>query len=248
MSAPLDRAGHLSELALDMRRYDPGPHPEIDRHLTICEACREALAALAAEDALARIPAPRPARRRRPLAWLAGGATLMAAAAVAFIVTRPATADPEGADGPGGLGPTTLKSGPFDLEVFVHDGARSRAVVSGDTVHPGERVGFRVRVREPGYILVIGRDDLGNSYMCYPAGEVGVAVAQAFPDTLEPQVLPVAMRFDDVLGSEHLVALLCPAPFAASDLGPALTAGGEGCARHELTLHKRPRPEEGAPR
>ncbi|MCC6622754.1 MAG: hypothetical protein IT385_15945 [Deltaproteobacteria bacterium] len=240
MSAPLDRGGHLSELALDVYRYDPGPHPEVESHLTACDACRAALAALVAEDAAARVPVPR-ARRRRPLAWIAGATTLLAAAAVAIIVTRPAPAAPD-ADG------LRLKGGAFDLEVFVHDGERTRAVVSGDVVHPGERVGFRVRGREPGYLLVIGRDDQGNSYMCYPSGEVGVAVAQTFPETPEPQVLPVAMRFDDVLGSEHIVALLCPAPFAAADLGPGLVADADGCARHELTLHKRPRSGDGTPR
>ena len=40
MSAPLDRGGHLSELALDVYRYDVGPHPEIESHLSACDACR----------------------------------------------------------------------------------------------------------------------------------------------------------------------------------------------------------------
>jgi len=237
MKDVLDRSGHLSELALDVYRYD-GARPDIDAHLATCERCRAALSALLAEDQAAVVPAPRRAPPKSPwTGWAARGAALglLAMAAIVFLVTRPPAGDrPDDGD------TLRLKSGAFDFEVFVHDGQRSRAVVDGDVVHPGERMGFRVRVREQGYLLVIGHDDQGHTYMCYPPGEVGASAALPFPATLEPQVLPVAMRFDDILGSEHIVALLCPAPVGAADI--AMDARmRDGCVIHELSLNKQPR-------
>lgn len=248
-SPALDRAGHLSELALDRYRFDP-PGPEradVDQHLAGCAECRAALLDLATEDAAAAIPAPRAPtsnvvrlRPRRGLAVVAGAVGLLAAAAVAFVVTRPQTPRPEDSD----EDRLTVKSGPFDFEVFVHDGATSRAVLSGDIVHPGERMGFRVRARELGYLLVTGRDDSGNKYICYPGGDPSAAMAVPFPETPEPQVLPLAMRFDDILGSEHITATFCPGPFSSAELG-GVDMRAEGCVTTEVTLVKRPR--EGGP-
>lgn len=258
----LDRAGHLSELALDRYRYDPPATDRswMDAHLAECSECRAALLDLAHEDAAVVVPEPRdpnvvPLRpplsktptKPRATAWWAGAGAALAAAAVAFVVTRPGTTrDP-------GVGPEGdryhLKSGPFDFEVFVHDGSDSRPVLSGDVVHPGERMGFRVRTRELGYLLVLGRDDSGNRYVCYPGGDVAAAAAVPVPESPEPQVLPLAMRFDDVLGSEHIMAVFCPGPFSAGDLGDgglgSVDMRAEGCITYELTLLKRPR--EGGP-
>ncbi|MFO0746751.1 MAG: hypothetical protein U1F43_13930 [Myxococcota bacterium] len=259
----LDRAGHLSELALDRYRYDPpaAPRDEVDQHLASCAECRAALLDLAHEDAAAAVPAPpgatTGARERgddnvRPLVprsksskvtWLAGVTGLLAAAALAFVVARPggdASGDGSGAIGADDGDRLHVKSGPFDFEVFVHDGNDSRAVLSGDVVHPGERMGFRVRARELGYLLVTGRDDSGNQYMCYPGGDVTGAAAVPFPETPEPQVLPLAMRFDDILGSEHITATFCPGPFSASDLG-GMDMRAAGCVTTGFTLLKRPR-------
>ena len=103
---------------------------------------------------------------------------------------------------------------------------------------PGERMGFRVKARELGYLLVLGRDDTGNRYLCYPEGVIGDAVAVPFHESPEPQVLPTAMRFDDILGSEHITAIFCPAPFGADEVGENMQP--PGCVSREVTLKKQP--------
>lgn len=238
MRSVLDRAGHLSELALDRLRFDPTVAPdekaEADAHLATCAACRDAMAMLASEDASfavaprVRVSALRP---RISTGWIGAGVSALALAAVVLLAVRVRPRD----DGD----VMRLRGSPIDFEVFVHDGSDSRAVLSGDTVHPGERVGFRVRARDPGYLLVLGHDDTGNRYLCYPEGVIGDAIAVAFQESPEPRVLPTAMRFDDILGSEHITAIFCPAPFTAYDVGPDMQPAG--CISHEVSLVKQQR-------
>lgn len=242
MISPLDRGGHLSELALDRLRYDPAlpteEKAELDQHLARCAECQAALATLSAEDAAFAVAPRAPVvalRPKSPLRWLGAGVAALAIAAAALIaVNMPTTKlfDPDD---------LRVKSGPFDFEVFVHDGAESRAVMSGDTVFPGERMGFRVRARETGYLLVLGRDDSGNRYLCYPDGVIGDAVAVAFQESTEPLVLPTAMRFDDILGSEHITAIFCPAPFGADEVGEDMQP--PGCVSRAVRLQKQKRAE-----
>jgi hypothetical protein len=239
----LDRGGHLSELTLDRFRFDP-PEPAfqaaVRAHLETCGACRGALEALVASDAELVLAPPLTGGavvalpRRRPIAWIAT-AVVLATAALALLVVRPWRPDDV----------VTLKGSPFDFEVHVHDGRESRPVLDGDTVHPGERMGFRVHLRQDGYLAVIGRDDRGMTYPCYPPADVGAPVAAtifavAHPRTEHPETLPVAMRFDDTLGDEHITAVFCREPFSLGSDVAAATQGlsQAGCAVTTLTLHK----------
>lgn len=250
----LDRGGHLSELALDRYRFDP-PEPAfraaLEAHLATCAACRDALAALVEEDTACTLAPPHAhatplaaaeviplSARRRRAAWI-GGAVALALAALALFVVRPWVAPPPDADD------ITVRGGPFDFEVHVHDGERTRPVVDGDVVYPGERMGFRVLLRQDGYLAIIGHDDRGMTYSCYPRPEAGavasLARAVAHARTDGPVTLPVAMRFDDTLGDEHITAAFCTFPFELGpnvvDIADALTQAG--CSVTTLTLHKR---------
>ena len=250
-SGLLDRSGHLLELTLDRYRFDPPEpalHTAVTAHLATCEPCRAALDALVLGDAQVSL-AP-PARSsvviamaardfsatRRKTAWLGGGVVLALAALVLF-ATRPwQPADDV----------ITLKGSPIDFEIHVHDGERSRPVLSGDVVHPGERMGFRVHLRRAGYLAIFGRDDQGASYPCYPLAEGAPvaanleAVALARSDA--PLTLPVAMRFDDILGDEHITAVFCEGPFAlgTAPITMAAELAQRGCQVREVMLHKVP--------
>jgi len=257
MSDVLDRGGHLSELTLDRLRFDP---PEVafraavEAHLAACESCRGALAALVEVDATcALVPptarastgasaevVPLTARRRRAprFSGALAGVAALALAAIALFVLRPWAPPPDD-------DVITVRGGPFDFEVHVHDGERSRPASDGDVVYPGERMGFRVHLRQDGYLAIIGRDDRGMTYSCYPRPEAGavasLAHAVAHTPTDGPVTLPVAMRFDDTLGDEHITAVFCAFPF---ELGPSVISMADelaraGCSVTTLTLHKR---------
>jgi len=262
-----DRSGHLLELTLDRYRFDPPEpalHAVVTAHLATCEPCRAALDALVLADAQVSLAPPArsavvialaaaavkgdtlappksSATRRKKQAWLGGGVVLALAALVLF-ATRPWQPADE---------VITLKGSPIDFEIHVHDGERSRPVLSGDVVHPGERMGFRVHVREAGYLAIFGRDDRGASYPCYPLADgdspSGAPVAAnleavALARTEAPLTLPVAMRFDDILGDEHITAVFCEAPFAlgAEPIAMAAELAQGGCHVREVTLHKAP--------
>lgn len=218
----LTRDGHLSPLALERRRYDapdPGRDAFVDAHLAGCDACAATLAAaedadrafaIAPPTALLRAapaaPAP-PRRRTRTLTlWLAP----LAAAAIALLILAPWRDAPD---------VTRLRGGPFDLEVWVHDGAEARQVATGDTVRPGDRIGFRVKARRPGHLLVVGVDAQGHVYICYPQE---AAASAPIPVTPTPIELDQAMRFDAVAGRERLVALFCDTPIALDEVAETL--------------------------
>lgn len=258
MSDPgLDRAGHLSEYALDRLRFDPADEAFVaaaTAHLASCQACQHRQLTLArADETLSLSPRPSRSRRSRP-AWLTF-VTPLVLAALAFIIARPWSGE-----GPRSSGPRlvsdddvrTLKGSPLDLEVFIHDGTRSRPVASGATIHPGDRMGFRARTLRDGHLLIVGQDDRGQVYGCWPqVADVESASAVPLRRTERAEMLPTAMRFDSVLGTETITAVFCPHPFAFSDLAntPWASAAprrltlsappGDGCLIRTWQLHKR---------
>jgi len=263
----LTRDGHVSPLALERRHVD-APDPErdavIDTHLASCARCAAAAAEVEAShgafdlapppDLLARaasaapvIPlrAERPSRLRAATLWLAP----FAVAALALLIAAPWRDDPD---------TVRLRGGPFDLEVWVHDGDHARPVTTGDPVHPGDRIGFRVKARQDGHLLVLGVDERGHVYVCYPQEEA--AVSAPIAATPEPIELEQAMRFDAVPGRERLVGLFCEAPIALSEVAATLReqAGAltmsdalprlrGDCAQREVILLKSPDPSGVSP-
>ncbi|MFO0744502.1 MAG: hypothetical protein U1F43_02370 [Myxococcota bacterium] len=275
----LDRGGHLSELAFDRLRSDrPGSHDAFRAgalaHLAECARCQAAQAALAAADAEVGLRPPAAPMRSTPTATptpiaqaraarvrraLTLGAPL-AAAALALVIALPSGQAPVG-PGPG-VPPDAdldagdhiiLKSGALDFEVYIHDGTASRLVQSGAEVHPGDRASFRVNLRAPGYLLVVGSDEAGHTYLCWPQDGVVAAdsaEAVAIGPTAAPEQLEAAMRFDDVLGDEHLVAVFCPGRFAYPDVATRELVGRDeallarfrqthaDCTIRAVVLHK----------
>ncbi len=255
----LTRDGHLSDLTIDRYLGEPAGdlHAAVDAHAEGCSICRERIVTVRRFDAGNSI-APRwpatmdgpgatvvqlvPRRDWRPNRRWAAAAGLLAAAASLVLLTRVGV-------GPDETDVWRSKGGPFDLEVWVHDGERARLVVSGDVVHPQDRVGFRLDLREGGHILIIGVDGQGQAYVGYPQGLKGQS--ERVSATPEPMVLDEALRFDGILGLERIVGLFCPSEVAMSNFAnrlqelsqklPASTALPllvQGCRQKETILRK----------
>lgn len=219
---------------------------------------REALTAPAPATAIASehvsepgrvtdLEAARAARAARLNRIAAGATATLAIAATLFIVTRPSTTGI--IDQPDAREILTPRGGKLDFEVHVHDGTKSRLVEDGGVVHPGERAGFGVRASEDGYLLVFGWDATGAPYAAHPTGDDLAAIrAPAIEATPEPITLQSAIRFDDLLGDEHLAAVWCQNAFMLSDViaprgsidASALTASAarRDCVVRHVVLHK----------
>lgn len=213
----LTRDGHLSDLALE--RVLAG---EVDaaEHLEVCAVCRKRVdEARAFQPVGAREPA-------RPWGWVAGAVALAAGIVAAVMLTR-TEAEPR---------PEFVARGGFSFEIHAHDGQASRAVDDGSTVHPGERIGFRVAAPRPGELLVFGRDATGETYLCYPQGGGGASAPLAASDTVT--ALDEAIRLDDVLGTEQITAVFCSRRFTLDELGDTLP---DGCAQRRVSLDKKAR-------
>ena len=239
---------------------------EVEAHLAGCAECRQVVAALETEDAgFALVPplqlgasvdaptqdaghgaeaqvislAERRAQRRA--AWTTGIVVVLAAAAAVLLLARPTELDDPQGEGPDRI---TLRGSAIDFEIVVDDGHASRLVADGATVHPGERMAFRIKARVDGFLAIVGRDDTGVSYACYPQGaELAAVQAVAVTHAVEPKDLPVALRFDNVVGTERISAVYCATPFTAAEAATLAAEGAaprEGCYVRTLALAKRP--------
>ncbi|MFN3197326.1 MAG: hypothetical protein ACE366_02740 [Bradymonadia bacterium] len=175
--------------------------------------------------------------------WVTGTLAAALAAALTLIVIRgPANTvtTPTVDDG------IRIKAGALDFEVFAHDGESSRPVTDGGAVKAGERIGFRLKARHEGYVLVAGVDEAGAPYPCWPAGD---APEGARWTEKEPVKLDQAMRLDNTPGSERFVAVFCPQPVKFTEVSTALVKAradqwkgdvplSEGCVSRVVRLEK----------
>ncbi len=243
-----DRAGHLTELALnrldeDDRADDPSFFADADAHLETCPACRDRLAAQRESDRSIDLPpaATVIARWRRPtrprIAFIGAGlGAALAMAATLLLVTREPPDD----------GDAIRRKGGLHVEVHVHDGERERLVGDGDTVRPGDRVAFGVRTEREGHLLVFGWDAKGAVYPIWPSASDPLQARSQPIGKLDATLpLPAAVRFDDVSGDEHLAVVFCRDVFGLAELAPAGRLGGppavpQGCGLRVVVLHKAP--------
>ncbi|MCA9568188.1 MAG: DUF4384 domain-containing protein [Myxococcales bacterium] len=237
----LRRDGHISDLALE-HLLDDDALPGTEDHLATCDVCRARLAAARATDAmpLPALPpmasvAPEPTitastpGANRPWTW---APMLLAAAVALFVATAALRAPGEDED------TFRIKGASVALQVFRDEGESSQRLRDGDTIAPGDRLGFRVRQRRSGHLMVIGIDDRDEPYLCYPQSRDGESAPHGA--TLEPQPLPEAIRMDDKGGSELLVAIVCEEPFTFEEMSTALLEDRvpSDCATDRLELIK----------
>jgi len=256
-----DRDGHLTELGLDRLTYEPSTvNAEstlvADNHLLNCNICRGALAQLKDGDAAMVLPPrkatpaalPQPAKDalgarvlafRRRLPVLGG---IVALAAVAFFAVRlTQTTDPT---------PNEWRikgDNAFTFNVYIHNGDTPVLTThAAFPVAPGDRMGFVVTADAPGHLLILGWDDQGHTYSCFPqqdgltAGPTSSAPIEA---QASPWTVPAAMAFDDVPGREHVAAIFCPGPFTSADVSSApcegLPVAGQACVVKCASFDKR---------
>jgi hypothetical protein len=232
----LRRDGHLDDLALELA-LDGTPSDAAAAHLATCAACQARLdAARAFDDALPALPAfqPRadatpvevPTAANRPWAW----ATVLLVAAVALFAATAALQERDDT--------FRVKGAGLALQVFKDEGGTSPRLRDGDAVEPGDRLGFRLRQRRAGHVMIIGVDQLDEPYLCYPQSNDGDAVELSA--SLEPRVLPEAIRLDDTRGSELLVAVLCDEPFTFDEMARAVADDSlpDDCVSDSVTLVK----------
>jgi hypothetical protein len=243
----LDRAQHLSELALDRLRFDP---PESDpefraeamAHLEACEACRRAHDRMAEEDASfgeldpPRVRAPSskpPGAMRRPVPRRARIAAVLAlAAAVVALLVRSLPEAPSSGSTTSDLAqrPADDPDGHLDVAPFWALAGTRWPARSGDVRRAGAVLGFRPIASEGGFLLVAEFREDGGSAPVWPESGDAAAVSDDDP--------PVALP--PTASSQTFVAVLCRKAFRFEDLrfvtGPGETIGVEvdgqaaGCA------------------
>ncbi len=246
-----DLDGHLTDLTIDRFLYEPiedDLRTAVDSHVDTCGECKARLEEVRGFDAGFTLAPPAPvaapakvislasARKKRDVpasAWL----TLLAAAAAFVMVVIPqnqSTTTP-GFDPPVPIEPTRIKGAGFDMEVWLDDGQGGRRLDDGATVHPGDHVGFRVKAKDPGFVMIVGIDSKRSLYGCYPQREARAAALTPSPT---PVSVGAAIGFDDVLGDERLVGIHCETAFTFDDAKTIMRRPPEGCSLKEVRLSK----------
>ena len=195
-------------------------------------------AALAAQTSPTRRP---PTVATRFGAWLGQRWwTVLGAAAtgalVAFVVVR-ATSSEEGR-GTGTPDDLRVKGG-LGITIYRQTGDGSEVVLSGADFHSGDKLRFELTVPEPGFAMVVDLDPQGTLGPAWPldSGRAGTVEAGKI-------LLPGAVALDGAVGTEWLIAVLCPRPFAVADLqvGPGSAPGTivapAGCTTRPFELKK----------
>lgn len=238
------RDGHLLELAIErfvLDELERADAVELEQHVADCASCRSQVDAIQGDTAALPDLFPSPVAQDAPDAAIEpandpagvtippwkkiGPAVALLAAALLIGILLPRA------------GEFQARGGQLELEVYRHDGQSGRVVLDGDVVYPDERLGFRLTSGRGGHAMVVGVDDAGTVYPCWPQPE-GVSVL--LDPMTEPTTLPTAVRLDDRLGEERIVALACDEPFSFGAVADALAGGGmlDGCESVDVVLQK----------
>jgi hypothetical protein len=235
---PARRDGHLDDLDLELAHAEPEQHAELMRHLHACEACTTRLQALRNASNSVEIPhsvaptvqVPKPANIQNRRSWFVGISAAAAIALAAMVGLRSEIPNqPQSEFRP--------KGSDITLQVFVHDGDAVHTASTGGTVHPGDRLGFRVTPRQDGFLYVVGFDD-EDAYPCWP--QDADSPAQHVDASGTAMDLDSAIELDARLGTERIVAVLCDEP---ADFDTVIrTASGSdsrtSCILDEVVLEK----------
>lgn len=221
------RDGHLTDLALELL-MDGGEISGAKDHLADCSVCAARHAAAQAVSVPVLLPREvRPART--PLfRWAAVGAALAMAASLLLLFV--------GEDADDGI---RVRGRAVSVQVFRDEGATSRRLRDGDRASAGDRLGFRIRSRTEGQVMIVSWDGQQAPSVCYPqrgdGWSVGVAGDARYVD------VPEAVRLDDTPGFERFALMWCPERFRVEQASRYLVAGElpAGCLVDELELEKR---------
>jgi len=218
---------HVSDLAIDRMLASEVIDADVRAHLASCERCTGRLAELERERAAFAIPLAKPAAATRRPAWLLAAGALAAAALVLVVVRR--SDDPSGTRTKGSASPV--------LELHVVDqrsgGATSVPVTAATVLHPGDTIQATYASSSPGHGAVLSLDGAGAATVYVPVAPLAAGSGS----------FPAATILDDVLGTERLAIVWCPAPFAVEPLLAALKArtlvAPSGCTIAQLEVAKR---------
>lgn len=243
------RDGHLSLLSIQRLladEFDDDQRKRILEHASECEQCHDAIEAARARRATFLVDHPLPAAAmrtarapRRPQVWRTSKfwtslASLAAAVALAWVgVAQWAAQQERQADG------DRIKGKVIVMEAFAHDGKQVRRLNMGATVVPGERIGFRVKTWRSGYLMIVGVDERRVVYRGFP--QKGSSPQQA--KNTQGFDIQQALRLDETLGQERLLAFYCHEPLYFEEARRWLEVDPlrprADCAVDELVLHKK---------
>jgi len=241
-----------SDLALERHLLSP-ERSTLAGHLAACPACAARLETMKRQGeeflrfvypATVEAAAERPSLAKAWRRWLLLVPALGGAAALLFLLARPAAPPDDYLGVKGG--------GPLGLAVFVQDGASPRLARDGEPVSASAALRFRIRTARPCHLWLLSLDARGQVSRLYPAQGEGGALVERSAD------LPGGAVLDGQPGPERLIALCAPAPLgwtlteqavraSAGAAGPdavrrAVTVAGlpAGTAQDSLLLEKRP--------
>ena len=152
-------------------------------------------------------------------------------------------------------GQTRTKGGATTWEVYLAPSAQTpkeqaKQLQSGQTIQPGQQIGFRVFPKKDGHYMIIGQDEQNGMYLGAPTSAGSPDQQYTRPLTL-PQSpisyvdLQEALEFDNQLGTETLFFFYCQNQMSyktlkeALELDPTAPSLSKSCQVSSFTLIKK---------
>ncbi len=252
---PLPPSGCPTGLQLDrlvLEELQPSEAEHVRSHAQRCERCRPRLelrsggfAALPSLDQAAvlrnieqQLDTPKEAKPwwsrlspgpgRRAL-WV----PLAAAAALLIAVLSNLRPTPNVED-------AVRMKGKAGLRVYRAAAEGAIEVLSGEVLHPQDRLRFRVRAAHPN-LMILGVESSNARSVYYPLGQKSSQRARLAEDG----ALAGAVKLDDYLGEEWIHLVACPEPFSLQALPPSASPEHleppAGCDATKFLIRKKPR-------
>ncbi len=227
----LGRNGHFTDLTIDQWLMNEPRSVEVTQHFETCEGCRLAVEKIGREVIV--IPPftgkagsvveevsnkeERGSRYTKIRIAMVGLASVLGVLLITQMYSKtPHTGSPldrpaEIIDGSDGV---RIKGASFSSLLYAKNAEDVRPLNNGSIVHPGERIGFRIENKKKGYLAIMGIDETGESYVCFPQRSESAQLI----DAGEERTLSEAIRLDSKLGQERIISVFCETPFSLDEL------------------------------
>ncbi len=204
----LARNGHLSDLSIERIVAGEDTHS----HIQSCEICKKRIETI--RNQTISIPPMRlqkqevENKKRKLTSFILPGLVISLVALVALFSFSPKENLGQGGN------TIRIKGTPFTVSLYANDEQSIRPLHDGALVHPNERIGFRVESKIEGYLSIVGVDQKGDAYVCYPQKTTNARRFESGP----ARTLDEAIRMDETLGRERIISLLCKTPRSIAEI------------------------------
>lgn len=132
---------------------------------------------------------------------------------------------------------SVIRTKGVSFTVFKSTDESVEILANGSTVHPGDKLRFKISPREGIEVMVVGQEASGKLYMAFPLDGSEASRPSSVSDA---GILPGTISLDQSAGREKLYLISCEHPFGLSSIetGPDQINVPKKCSTTSFELNK----------